>query len=129
MTINTATNLSALITSRQSDLGIVTAELARALGYDQEHVVELITQGRMRLPINKVNKLARALSLDPKLVLRLAMESSAPGLLDAIEDVLNPLKLSGSEERLIKHCRKLARGRDAAPIVIDGNGVIALITT
>ena len=128
MTITPSSTLASLITSRQSELGFTDAELAQAVGYDDDRVICLIRQGRMRLPINKVTQLATALAVEPKLVLQFAMRDSAPGLLDVIEAVLNPLRLSGSEERLIKHCRKLAHDREVSPIVIDGKGVIALIT-
>lgn len=124
----TTTALTALIETRQLELGIVDSELALALGYEHERVFELIKKGRLRLPMNKIGQLATALSLDPLDVLRVAMDDAAPGLLDIIKAVLNPLNLTKSEARLIQHCRKLANGRPIGPMVIDGKGVIALIT-
>lgn len=116
----TTTAFTALIETHQLELGIADSELALALGFAHEGVFKMIKQGRMKLPVNKVGHLAAALSLEPAEVLRLVMDDSAPGLLDIIKACLNPLDLTESETRLIKHCRKLANGRSVGPMVIDG---------
>lgn len=81
----------------------------------------------MRLPINKVKRLADALALDPRAILRAVMAESAPGLLDVVEDVLDPLRLTDDEERLIKLCRRMGNGREVNVKLINGKDVVALI--
>lgn len=127
MTNARTSTLASLIKERQASLHVSDRELATALGYDNEPVVELIKQGRMRLPINKVKRLADALALDPRAILRAVMAESAPGLLDVVEDVLDPLRLTDDEERLIKLCRRMGNGREVNVKLINGKDVVALI--
>ena len=127
MTNARTSTLASLIKERQACLHVSDRDLATALGYDNEPVVELIKQGRMRLPINKVKRLADALALDPRPILRAVMAESAPGLLDVVEDVLDPLRLTDDEERLIKLCRRMGNGREVNVKLINGKDVVALI--
>jgi len=88
--IITFTSISALFEARQAQLGVSDADLSLALGYDDKRIVTLIRGGQMRLPLIRVPALANALSVEARQVLRLAMEETAPGVFDMIEQVLNP---------------------------------------
>lgn len=116
------------IEARQAELGLTDQQLCDALGFEREITLVLIKQGTMKLPINRVPALAAALSLEPVDVLRAALQESSPDLISVIEEVCNPLRLTTSETRLIRHLRNLAGDRPAAPIVFEGKGVIALVT-
>jgi len=116
------------IEARQAELGLTDQHLCDALGFEREITLVLIKQGSMKLPINRVPALAAALSLEPVDVLRTALQESSPDLISVIEEVFNPLCLTTSETRLIRHLRNLAGDRPAAPMVFDGKGVIALVT-
>ena len=114
----TFTSISALVAAHQAHLGISDDDLAAALSYQQGSVVALIKNGAMRLPLMKVPALAAALSVDPRVVLRLAMAEITPGLYDMVVQVMNPLALRQHEVGLIKHCRKLAGDKVTAFVVI-----------
>ncbi|ABE43876.1 hypothetical protein [Polaromonas sp. JS666] len=116
------------IEARQAELGLTDRQLCDALGFEREITLVLIKQGTMKLPITKVPALAAALSLEPVDVFRAALQGSSPDLISVIEEVFNPLHLTTSEMRLIRHLRDLAGDRPAAPMVFDGKGVIALVT-
>jgi hypothetical protein len=118
-----------LIEARQNELQINDVELAEALGYKHPGVISMIKQGKMKLPINKVASLASTLDIEAAHVLRLLMSEISPGLLEEIEAILNPLRLTTTEANLIRHCRELSQGRTGSPIVIDGRTVIALIAS
>jgi hypothetical protein len=104
-------SLTSLIARRQAALNIDDAELARSLGFEHPKVIALIKQSTMRMPINKIVKLAEALGERPADLLRLAMSESCPDLLRAVENILNPLRLTESEVRLVEGHRKLSSSR------------------
>ena len=123
-----AASLEEQIEAGQAALGVTDRHLCDALGWERGIVLTMIKAGTMRLPLNKVPALAAVLSLDASELLRSAMLESTPELLAVIEDVFNPLGLTTSEHHLIRHLRELAGDRRTAPIVFDGQGVVALIT-
>lgn len=116
-----------LVDRHQTAQGLTDLQLANAIGYEKGIVISLIKQATMRLPINKAPALARALSLPPAEVLRLVLTEQAPELLATLDEVFDPLKLTGTEVNLITHLRRLSAGRESAPIVFEGAGVIALV--
>ncbi|MDP9902143.1 hypothetical protein [Variovorax ginsengisoli] len=122
------TTISFLIIHRQLLLGMDDDTLSAAIGFPSTNVIPLLKRGSMRLPLNRVKALAKALEADPVMVLRLAISESVPGLLEIIDEILNPLNLSAAEVNLVRHCRRLAGKKKTTPLVIDGREVIALIT-
>jgi hypothetical protein len=130
MSIYTPTKPVSVMTTieeRQAALGLSDQELCAAVGFDRQVVLTMIKTGAMKLPLNRVPAFANALSLEAGPLLRTAMEESSPGLLQLIRDVLDPLDLTDSEQRLIKHLRQLAGDKPTGPLVLDGKGVIALV--
>lgn len=115
----TFTSIASLVEAHQSHLGISDEYLAMALDYQQTNLVTLIKHGTMRLPLVKVPALAKALCVDARVVLRLAMAETTPGLYEMVEHVMNPLALRNHEIGLIEHCRKLAGTTPTAFIVVD----------
>ena len=115
------------IEARQSDLGLSDKQLCEAVGFDREIVFSLIKAGTMRLPLNRIPALAKALSLSPAPLLRSALLEGHPELLAVIEEVFNPMNLTDTEVRLLQHLRSLAGDQPVVPIVFDGKGVIALV--
>jgi hypothetical protein len=122
-----ATSLSDLISHRQDELGLSDADLCHAIGFDKLIAITLIKAGTMRMPLNKIPTVARALSLEPGPLLKLALEESSPGLLELIKDVLDPMALTECEVNLINHLRRLAGDTTTGPIVFEGRGVVALV--
>jgi hypothetical protein len=120
-------SIADLLDRHQAAQGLTDLQLANAIGYDKGLVVLMIKNRSMRLPINKAPALARALSLEPADVLRLVLTEQAPELLATFDEVFDPLKLTRTEVNLVKHLRRLTAGRQSAPIVFEGAGVIALV--
>lgn len=118
--------VAALLTQRQAQLGLSDDDLAAAAGY-APNVIALMKAGTMRMPVNKVKVFAAALKTSHAELLGLLMAESAPELWGAIRELLPLGDLTGTEVNLIRHVRKLTKGREAAPLVLDGAGVIALV--
>lgn len=102
-------------------------QLASALGYESGRVIAMVKDGRMRLPINKVQELAAAMGTEPRQILRSVLAESAPEVLSVLEAVLPELNWTSSEVRLVDTLRKLQGDRQGVPIVFDGGAVIALM--
>lgn len=118
--------VAAFLAQSQAQLGLSDHDLAAAAGY-APNVIALMKAGTMRMPVNKVKEFAAALKTSHTELLGLLMAESAPELWDAIRELLPLGDLTGTEVNLIRHLRKLTKGRDAAPLVLDGAGVIALV--
>lgn len=127
--MNAASTLPSLIESRQDELNLTDEALARALNYASTTAISMIKAGRLSLPINKVEALAGVLDLDAAVVLRQLMAERCPGMLEAIEAIINPLHLTTTELNLIHHCRALAGDTEVAPLVFSGRTVIALVAS
>jgi transcriptional regulator with XRE-family HTH domain len=122
-----APSLLALITERQTELGITDEQLAVALDYDRPTVVNMIKQGMVKVPVQKITALAGALSLDPAYLLRLHLSECMPEVLAAVDALLIPSMLTANEMELVNSYRHLSKGHDVRPVVVDGNAIIALV--
>ena len=120
-------SLIALIEARQKELGVCEFELAEALGFERQIIFTMIQLGKMRFPLDKLPALAKFLDLDAVDLLRVVLPEQLPGLLEMVEEIFNPHKLTTAEMNLIVHLRKLSGDRVSAPIVFEGRGVIALV--
>lgn len=85
------TTIAQLLQARQNEMGTTDHEIAVALGYDHDRVIEMIKRGKLRFPLNRVTDLAGVLDVDAEAVLRLALSESDPGLLTVIERVMGPM--------------------------------------
>lgn len=120
-------NLIAQLEAAQATLGLTDQQLSEALGFERPVVLTLIKAGTMKMPINKIPALAKALKLDTVELMRTALRESTPELSEAITEVFDPLHLNAAEVNLITHLRKLSGDQSGAPIVFEGRGVIALV--
>lgn len=122
------TPIGQVLARRQAALGLSDVEIAKALGYQNDKVVALMKSGSLRVPVNKIAALAQVLQMDGGELLEAALTESAPGLWDAIQDLVLPLgRLGPGEVNLLRHLRQLRGETEAAPIVFSGKGVIALV--
>jgi hypothetical protein len=104
--------LNQLIIRRQSDLEISNIELARLLGYPSGNVIAMIRNGNMSFPLNKVEMLAKALELDPVVVLTKALEQKTPELAQVIKSVLRERLITEQEMKLVEFAREKLEGAE-----------------
>lgn len=74
-----------LLTSRQADLQLTDIQLAHALGYRGNTVIEVIKQGRIHFPTCLIPELAGVLGVDRGALMRLHLSEVDRGLLRALE--------------------------------------------
>lgn len=63
--VEPAQPLHEYLTQRIFESGLSNIEVAHALGYEKPNVVAMMKQGTMRLPVNKVGAMARAVASIP----------------------------------------------------------------
>jgi hypothetical protein len=113
-----------LITEHQADSHKTDAEMAQELELT-ENVFAAIKHGQIKLPYAKIAALADATRLRSAFILTGYLRETAPDLLQVIEETWKPADLTANEQQLLKDYRRLAKGRDAAPVVIKGVAIIA----
>lgn len=84
-------NIADFIVKRQSELGMTNREIADAVGYHHPNMITMIRKGKTRLPIDKVQRFAAALGVDPVWLLRSVLKEYTPETLVVIEQCLGPL--------------------------------------
>lgn len=66
--------------------GKTQLEIARELGFEKPNVITMFKQGKSKLPIGRVGKMAKALGVDPKFLYALAMSEYEPETWAALEE-------------------------------------------
>ncbi len=61
------------------------AKLAEELGYDNQNMITMIKQGKTRVPLEKVVPLARALGVNPSMLIQAWFTAYMPAALASIE--------------------------------------------
>lgn len=93
------TTIAQLMQRRQNEMGTTDHEIAVALGYDHDRVIEMLKRGTLQFPLNRVIELATVLDVDATAVLRLALSESNPVLLNVIEQVMGPMTAQQGRQR------------------------------
>lgn len=91
---------------RQEEAGLSNKDLANAIGYESQNVVAMIRSGVMRLPLNKINLLSKALQVDKVLMLNKVLEERDPELLEVINETLGKNLITDHEMTLVKFVRQ-----------------------
>ena len=120
--------ITAIIMMRQAELGISDEELCKAVDIEKVKIWQMIKEGQLRVPLNRIRQLADALGLVPFDLLRLSLKETHPDLLKTIDDARCQMQLTDTEKNLIMHLRGLCGDAQVAPVVFDGRTVVALVT-
>ena len=103
--------VAAFISAKIDESAKTQLQLGAECGWPAHNVLTMIKQGRMKLPIDKVGALAKALETDPVYLLWLAMREYMPETLAAIESAINGMMLNPHEREIIEAYREVTRGR------------------
>ena len=99
------TRFAALLEAAIDSSSVTQADVAQVLGDTNPHLMGLILDGTIRLPLNKVAPLARLLGLDPAELSREWCAAFAPDLLPLIEELTTPA-LTSTEESWVEGLRR-----------------------
>ena len=64
------------------------AEIAKGLGYPAEHIVRMFISGEVRIPLQKVPALAKALRADPSHLMTLGLAQYLPASIRCVVTVI-----------------------------------------
>lgn len=93
--------------------------IASECGFASPNMVSLIKSGKTKFPMNKVEVMANALEVDPRLLLRLCMEEYSPEIWAVIVKILGKQSTVSVEEL---QCVELIRSANGGRIPSLSNG-------
>ncbi len=115
---NTPISVAAFITQSIAASGKTQSEVARDIGLPNPNAVSMLTTGNLKLPLNRIGSIARALDVNAAHLLRIVLREYTPDLLEVIEQVLERPLLSTNEARIIECVRAISGDRDL-PFIIS----------
>ena len=103
-------------------------QIAQECGFERPNVVSMLKQGRMKVPIARVGQVARALDLDPVVLLRTVMLEYVPDAWSAIEEVMAVSAVTRHEWALLRSLRAATGYADPCVRVQGGKAGLTLVT-
>ena len=80
-------------------------EIAKESGFENPNIVTMIKQGKTKVPLDKVGKLAKAIEVDPIFLFRMAMDEYYPDTMEEIKKMFGQPILSKNELDILKVIR------------------------
>lgn len=120
------TTVAEFISNRLATVNKSDRELAIECGFDHPSLVTMLKAGTSKVPLNRIDSLARALDVNPAYLFRVVMREYMPDVLEAFESLTRSTPLSTNELDLIQSFRRVTGDRDAKAIMIDRAAVIAI---
>lgn len=105
--------LSHFLSERIKASGKTQRQIAEEIGVPNSNVIAMLGSGTMKLPLQRVNALAKCLSIDPATLLKLTLRAYDPDILHTIENITGHLILDQQERELITKIREFnSNGKD-----------------
>lgn len=95
----------------QATLGKTQKQIAKEVGYDHPNMISMMRNGHVKVPIDKVPALARALNMDPAFLMRLALQQYWPKSAVAIAQGFGTL-LTRNEAKILDIIRSATNNSD-----------------
>lgn len=102
---NPSETVAQFISRRIAYLGKPQRTIAQECGFQRANMITLIKQGKTNLPFYKILPMAKALEVDPKMLLNMCYEEYRPDEKTMLEDILEQPILTEEELRLIEVLR------------------------
>lgn len=80
-------------------------EISEEIGYTKPNIITMFKQGKTKVPIDKVESLAKAIGVDPAHMLMLAMTEYMPQTWEVIGSILGNI-VSDNELEIVEFIRK-----------------------
>lgn len=91
-------------------MGTSQSDVAKACGYTRPTMINMMRSGLVRVPLDKVPSLAKALHADPAFMFRLAMQQY-PVAAEAVAEIFGTV-LTANERRIIDKIREVSKNTD-----------------
>ena len=103
------------------------SQIADEAGLSSPDLLQLVGEGRAKLPVQHVQAVAGALGIDPVHLMRIVVTEYLPGVWESVEQALQGTALTANERRLVDAYRQVTGNSDAVPTVIDRDAVLAIV--
>lgn len=123
----TPITVAEFIADRLAEIDKTQREIAEACGFETPNVISMFKKGQMKVPLDRVGPLAKALDADPAHLLRLAMQEYLPETWSSIEEIFHSTILSANELELVRKFRQVTGNSDAQAMVVDRDAVLAIV--
>jgi transcriptional regulator with XRE-family HTH domain len=90
-------------------------EIAAEIGYDKPNMISMFKRGEVRVPLEKIPALAKALHVDAGHLFRLALEQYWPDMGATIMEIFGRVVTANEEQILIRPWREATDNRDPPP--------------
>ncbi|WP_297478256.1 helix-turn-helix transcriptional regulator [Ferrovum sp.] len=100
-----AKTVAEYVSSQISLCGKMQREIAEEAGFENPNVITMIKQGRTKIPLEKVGKLAKALSIDPIFLFKMTLAEYQPVTMEAINSMFDQEPLTENELEIIRIVR------------------------
>lgn len=92
-------------------MGKTQRDIAEAIGYEKPNPLNMMAKGTMKVPMDKVPALAKALNVDPGFLFRMTLLQQWPDAADAIAQIFGTV-LSKNEREIIEFIRGVSKNSD-----------------
>lgn len=116
-----------LIRERVAQSSKSPGQIANEAGLSSSNLLQLVGEGRAKLPVQHVQAVGTALGIDPVHLMRLVVTEYLPGVWETVEQALQGTALTANERRLVDAYRQVTGNSDAVPTVIDRDAVLAIV--
>lgn len=120
-------HVSEFISEKFITSGKTIEQITDEVGFEKPNVFSMILEGRIKVPIPRIESLAQALAIDACALLDLCMGEYHPEAWDAIQRISSTQLLTRNERDLIEKFRQVTEGGDAQALVIDRSAFIAIV--
>ncbi|GAA4525407.1 hypothetical protein GCM10023174_09950 [Chelativorans composti] len=104
--------ISKIIEKQMSVLGLTQQQVAEQVGFNNRNMLTIIKNGLGKLPVERAPALAKALRVDERKLIRLALQQNySPEIVNLIMGP-NDERLSVNEAAIINHIRRVTNNSD-----------------
>lgn len=82
-------------------------DIAREMGYEKANIISMFKTGEVKVPLDKIPAMAKALNVDPANLFRLAMQQYWPDMHEAIEAIFGSIT-TAEERKVLARIKELA---------------------
>jgi transcriptional regulator with XRE-family HTH domain len=104
--------------------GKTQAQIAEECGFDKANVITMIKQGKTKVPIGKIGRLAKALDIDPVFFLKMCLQEYNPDMMEAIVTIIGTPVITRNEYEIIEVIRE---SKVANPRIANDQQRLALL--
>jgi hypothetical protein len=90
-------------------------EIAVEIGYDKPNMISMFKRGEVKVPLDKIPLLAKAVQADPAHLFRLALEQYWPDMGETIDTIFGRVKAAGVD----RDVRGWEKASDHAPTWVE----------